>query len=71
MKTQWCPKCESKVKLTSGIALLNPLGKVNSLGQFIPMSECHNGETVYPVSSVSYMIPVDKCPSCGYSIASV
>ena len=65
--TQWCPKC--KVALTPGVAIINPAGKLNSLGQFIPENECHRGETIYPLKDHGVMIPVDKCLSCGYSVA--
>ncbi len=69
--TQWCPKCKSKVALVPGAAIINPIGKLNSLGQFIPASEVKDGETVYPVHGEGVMIVVDKCPSCGYSVTSL
>lgn len=43
MKTQWCPKCKSKVALVPGMAVINPVGKLNRIGQFIPASEVSDG----------------------------
>lgn len=29
------------------------------------------GETVYPVHGKGVVVPVDKCPQCGYSVAAL
>lgn len=71
MKTQRCPKCKNEVALVPGIALMNPVGKINCRGQFVPASKVEDGETVYPVKGKGVMVSVDKCPQCGYSVAAL
>lgn len=69
MKKNTCPKCY--VDLVLGTALVNPIGKLDHRGMFIPSELCNYGDTVYPVHSQVIMTPVNKCPKCGYSVIEI